>query len=159
MRRRRARGTAMVELAIVAPLLVLVWASINHFRNSYLMAQQVLHESRMQAWAYATSGKCSHSVVSQSPLLLEDFGSFGTEAIGSFELLPGHGSILNGTATIDAKVGRAAPASTPGLSFLAPSGQVGGRTFLHCNDELPTPDNTVLPQMLPMALKELGVQP
>ena len=158
MRARRNRGTAMAELVIVAPMIIIVWASINHFRNQYLMAQQVLHESRTQAWAWATSGQCRHQLL-PSPLMAENFGSFGAEAIASFEALPGHGSILNGTATVDAKVGRPGPSSTSGFSFLTGGAQIGGRTFLHCNDELPTPDDTVLPQLLPIGIKELGVQP
>ncbi len=147
----------MVELCIVAPILIITWASINHFRNDYLMAQQVLHESRTQAWAYATSGECKHSLL-PSPLMAQDWGSFGTEALAMFAVAP-PGSILQGTATVDAKVGRVGPTPTAGYGFLHQSPQIGGRTFMHCNDKLPAIDDTVLPQLLPLGLKELSVQP
>jgi hypothetical protein len=155
---RKGRGTAMSELVIISPIFVIVWASINHFRNDYLMAQQVLHESRTQAWAYATSGKCTHGLT-PSVLLASNLGSFGVQALGMFEVFPNHGSILNGTASIDARVTRPGPSPSPVYGFLHGAATISGRTFLHCNDTFPTPDNTALPWMLPLGLKELGVQP
>jgi hypothetical protein len=155
-RRQRSRGTAMAELAVVAPIFIIVWAAINHFRSNYIMAQQVLHQSRTQAWAYATSGKCTHGLT-PSVLEIENLGSFGAEALASFDILPNHGSITNATARIDARVVHQGPAA-PGFSFLHQSSAIAGRTFLHCNDTFPTPDNTTLPWMLPVGLKELAVQ-
>ena len=145
----------MAELVVVAPIFIFVWASINHFRNNYIMAQQVLHQSRTQAWAYATSGKCNHSLT-PSVLEIANLGAFGAEAIGSFDILPNHGSITNATARIDARVIKEGPAA-PAFSFLHRASAVAGRTFLHCNDTFPTPDNTVLPWLLPVGLKELAV--
>ena len=73
----------MVEFVIVAPLMVFTWAAINHFRSGYLMAQQVLHQSRTEAWAHATSGDCTTTIVPSvlSTVTLADIGTFGDEAI------------------------------------------------------------------------------
>jgi hypothetical protein len=146
----------MVELAIVSPIIIVVWVTINHFRSEYLTAQQALHESRTQAWAYATSGKCNHSLT-PSVLEMQNLGSFGLEALGLFDVFPNHGSITNATARVDARVARAGRAD-PGFDFLHQTAAISGRTFLHCNDTFPHPNDTVLPWMLPIGIKELGVQ-
>jgi hypothetical protein len=157
-RQRRQRGTAMTELVIIAPFFVMAWAAINHFRNTFIMEQQVLHESRTHAWARATSGNCDHGLT-PSVLLADDWGSFGGEALAAFEILPGNGSILKGTATVDVHIARPGPSPSKVYGFLSAAGQLRGDTFLHCNDTFPSPSDTVLPWMLPVGLKELRVQP
>ena len=150
----------MVELAIICPLLIFTWAAINHFRIQYLMAQQVLHESRTEAWAHATSGKCDTTMVPSaiSAATLASLGTLGDETMAAYLILPeaARGSFLEATSSIDARVGRTA-AKEQGAGFQ--SHEIGGRTFLHCNDKLPTPDDTLLDVMTPFAFKELEVQP
>jgi hypothetical protein len=149
----------MVEFAIIAPLLIFTWASINHFRNQYLMAQQVMHQSRTEAWAHATSGKCDTKLIPSTlaAVTLASIGALGDEAIGIFNALPGKGSFMQATATIDAKVGGTASKETGPYGFQ--SNEIGGRTYLHCNDKLPDPDDSLLLKLAPIELKELKVQP
>lgn len=160
-RQSRQRGTAMVELAIIAPLLIFTWAAINHFRIQYLMAQQVMHESRTEAWAHATSGKCDTTMIPSAiaTASLASLGTIGDETMAAYLILPEtmRGSFLEATSSIDARVGRTAAQEQGGYGFH--SNEIGGRTFLHCNDKLPTPDDTLLDVMTPFAFKELEVQP
>jgi hypothetical protein len=159
IRRSGQRGTAMVELAIIAPLLIFTWAAINHFRTQYLMAQQVLHESRTEAWAHATSGQCDRQMTPSllAAQTLAEAGTFGTEALGIYTVLPGGGSFLHGTATIDAQVGRNTTKDKG--PFDIQGHVVGGRTFLHCNYKLPDVDDTLLGQLTPLIMQNLEVQP
>lgn len=147
----------MVEFVIVAPLMVFTWAAINHFRSGYLMAQQVLHQSRTEAWAHATSGDCNTTITPSvlAGVTLADIGTFGDEAMLLFNALPGHGGFMQATASIDAKAGNSAPHDTGPYHFATPV--IGGRTFLHCNDKLPTIDNSLLLTLEPLELKELKV--
>ncbi len=156
----RNRGTAMVELAIVSPIIVLVWASIDYFRNDFLLAQQKMHESRTVAWSYATAGKCGSGLGAAIVGAGERaalFGDFGAEAVAAFELMPGHGTILATGAELDYTTPpETSRAGRGGFTFLKEK-QVVGRTFLHCNDELPTIKNTA-PALLLVGAKELSVQ-
>jgi len=149
----------MVELVVISPLIIVMWASINYFRNCYLMSQQVLHESRTQAWARATSGDCERGAsgdLPSSPLIaaMSNSGTFGTEVMGSFATFHS-GTILSGTATVDAKVSRVLQ-HVPRVTQFAQK-PIPGRTFLHCNDKLPHPDGDLIEEMTGVGLKELRV--
>jgi hypothetical protein len=125
------------------------------------MAQQVLHESRTEAWAHATSGQCDTTMVPSaiSAATLASLGTLGDETMAAYLILPeaARGSFLEATSSIDARVGRTAAKEQGGYGFT--SKEIAGRTFLHCNDKLPTPDSSLLDVMTPFAFKELEVQP
>jgi hypothetical protein len=153
----------MLELCFVAPVFVFVWIGINYIKNDLLMQQQLMHESRTGAWAVATSGdKCNNigGAIVGSAERAALFGEFGAKALAAFELLPGHGTILSDVGHVDTIIPGHSPDQKDGVfNRFNKQHQMAGRTFLLCNDSLPALRNTVLPWMLPIGIKELGVSP
>src|SRR5262245_1592817 len=60
MGRRRSRGAAMAEFAILAPIMVLMWMGIHYFRVGYARRLETLARAQKDAWtlAYSNTGAC-----------------------------------------------------------------------------------------------------
>ena len=59
-RKNRQRGAAMAEMALLAPVMILMWVGIDYFRSGYARRLQALADSHKSAWAMAVSndGSC-----------------------------------------------------------------------------------------------------
>lgn len=59
-RGRRARGTAMSEFLVGLPILVVLWAGVDYFRQGYARRLETLSQSHSEAWAkaYSNDGSC-----------------------------------------------------------------------------------------------------
>ena len=59
-RRNWQRGAAMAEMALLAPVMILMWVGIDYFRSGYARRLQALADSHKEAWtrAYSNDGSC-----------------------------------------------------------------------------------------------------
>jgi hypothetical protein len=155
---RNCKGGALAEFVIIAPILTLLWASLDYFRVSYMTRLQVAQAAKTEAWQAAIAGRCERGALSVSPFAAVDYGKLGDEALASFKLLPGSGSILDGVASVERQVTLAAPAPGGVLGFLTRNADMRGRAYVSCNDQPPSPHDSVLPKLLPIAPAQLRVQ-
>jgi hypothetical protein len=60
LRRRRTRGVAMTEFLVGLPMLILMWAGIDYFRQGFARRLETLNQSHAEAWAkaYSNDGSC-----------------------------------------------------------------------------------------------------
>ncbi len=58
--RRRQRGAVMVEVVIMLPMLLLIWAGVDYFRAAYARKLDSIGRAQAQAWklAYSNDGSC-----------------------------------------------------------------------------------------------------
>ena len=53
VRRRRARGAALVEAAVVIPFFIVIFISLVFFSRLYIEKQRTMSDARQIAWTYA----------------------------------------------------------------------------------------------------------
>ncbi len=65
----RTRGAALVETAVLAPILILTWIGIDYFRASYARRMHALSVAYDRAWtrAFALDGSCQRASGDGSP--------------------------------------------------------------------------------------------
>jgi len=59
-RRRRTRGVAMTEFLVGLPVLIVLWAGVDYFRQGYARRLETMNQSHAEAWAkaYSNDGSC-----------------------------------------------------------------------------------------------------
>ncbi len=57
---RRTRATAMTEFLVGLPVLILLWAGVDYFRQGFARRLQTMSQSHSDAWqkAYSNDGSC-----------------------------------------------------------------------------------------------------
>jgi hypothetical protein len=57
---RRTRGAAMTEFLVGLPVLILLWAGVDYFRQGFARRLETLNQSHAEAWkkAYSNDGSC-----------------------------------------------------------------------------------------------------
>jgi len=57
---RRTRAVAMAEFLVGLPMMILLWAGVDYFRQAYARRLETMSQSHAEAWAkaYSNDGSC-----------------------------------------------------------------------------------------------------
>ncbi len=131
---RRTRGAAMAEMALTLPMMILMWAGVDYFRQSFARRMETLSQSHAAAWAlaYSNDGSC-YTASGKGP-----FPGFTGQADGPTKDLAGKFDssmfmygIAHGPKSLKTNSSRW-------------SGTVASNTTITCNEVVPTDDRNVL---------------
>ena len=135
-RKRRQRGTAMTEMLLGLPLMILMFAGVDYFRVGYAKRLETMSQSHGEAWAkaYSNDGSCFGS--GNGP-----FPGFG-DAMKNMPDGNGDGKPLSSDMHSSMFMyGIAHGPKTQSVTSARWSATVGSNTTITCNEVVPTADN------------------
>ena len=136
-RLRRTRGVAMTEFLVGLPMMILLWAGVDYFRQAYARRLETLNQSHAEAWesAYSNDGSCYHG---------QAWGGW-TQNSGSMPDGNGDGQSLD--KKFDSSMfmyGMAKSTKSMQTSSSRWSATVSSSTTITCNEVVPKDDKNVL---------------
>jgi hypothetical protein len=134
---RRTRGAAMTELLLSLPMLILLWAGVDYFRQGLARRFETLSQSHGDAWqqAYSNDGSC-YAGGGPFPGWTSSNGQMPTDQSGQgLDKKFDSSMFMYGVAH--------APRSMATTSSRW-TGQVSSNTTVTCNEVVPTEDRNVL---------------
>jgi hypothetical protein len=135
---RRQRGAAMAEMVLLAPVMILMWMGIDHFRAGYARRLEAMAQAHAAAWQQASSndGSC---FANQEPFAgfagtdpTAPLGSTGSGAVDSFKSHTSSSIFEYAHVNVEAKM---TVKATPWAA--GKSGEVKGGSFIACNEVVP----------------------
>jgi hypothetical protein len=138
MRRRwrRTRAVAMTEFLVVLPMLVLLWAGVDYFRQGFARRLETMSQSHAEAWekAYSNDGTCFGGA--------KPWDGF-TKSSGSMP-----SGITDKSDSSIFKYNVARSSKSMALTSSRWSGNVVSSTTVTCNEVVPKDDRDVLKPMI-----------
>lgn len=136
-RHRRTRGTAMTEMLIGLPVIIILWAGVNYFRVGYARRLETMNTSHAEAWAkaYSNDGSC-YSGGGPLPGFTSELGN-----------LPGDSGGKGIEKNFDSSMfmyGIAHGPKSLAVNDSRWSATVASNTTITCNEVVPTDDRNVL---------------
>lgn len=133
---QRTRATAMTEFLVGLPVLILLWAGIDYFRQGWARRLETMSQSHAEAWekAYSNDGTCFGGA--------KPWGGF-TDNAGS---MPSGVTDKSDSSIFKYNVARSSKSMAVTSSRW--SGNVVSSTTVTCNEVVPTDDRNVLKPMI-----------
>lgn len=139
---QRTRGTAMTEFLVGLPVLILLWAGVDYFRQGFARRLETLSQSHAEAWekAYSNDGTCFAGAKPWSGFT--DNSSQMPDGNGDGQKL----SDKTGSSMFMYNISR----STKGMATTSSrwSGYVSSSTTITCNEVVPKDDRNVLTPLI-----------
>ena len=137
-RRRRTRGVAMAEFLVGLPVMILLWAGVDYFRQGYARRLETLNQSHSEAWAkaYSNDGSCYGGG-----------GPWGGWTSSNGQMPDGNGdgqSLDKKFSSTMFMYNTARSTKSMATNSARWSGTVSSSTTITCNEVVPTDDRTVL---------------
>lgn len=146
-RKHRQRGAAMVEMALLAPVMILMWVGIDYFRAGYARRLEAISESH-KAWAsaYSNDRSCFANKEPWAGFTGENdaknpanTGEKGAEAATAFSAGESSSMFMYAHANVQSTW------STKGARWEGGTrGSLRGGTYVACNEVVPDASQNVL---------------
>jgi hypothetical protein len=131
----------MAEMALLAPVMILMWVGIDYFRSGYARRLQAIADSHKAAWtsAYSNDGSCFANKEAwagftgeNDPTDASNTGEKGSQAAGAFQGNTSSSMFIYAHANYQGSM------KTKSAHFDGDSvGDVKGGTFVICNEVVP----------------------
>ena len=133
---QRTRATAMTEFLVGLPVLILLWAGVDYFRQGWARRLETMSQSHAEAWekAYSNDGACFAGA--------KPWGGF-TDNSGSMP-----SGVTDKTDSSIFKYNVARSSKSMAVTSSRWSGNVVSSTTVTCNEVVPKDDRDVLTPMI-----------